>query len=157
MCTSVHHGILKGYRRLPQLSSLWPCHKLTVFRIILLSFKWNAVPTEAVGLQFSEGLVSFSSKDVTVLKWSLHFLFSLSCCKKQRRKCSGRSVYTRFWGVEQTGKMNSPVRCQPTLPLECQMPPVGFFLISLKMAITKSNPPYSEPPKPWLNVNDMWD
>lgn len=90
MCTLVHHGILKVCLLLPQLSSLWPFSKLTVFHIILLSFKCNAITAEADRMQFSKDLVSFPSLPGRLMcSDDPCIFFLLSCCKKSKKiECS---------------------------------------------------------------------
>lgn len=100
MCTLVHHSILKVYCCLPQLSSLWPFSKLTVFHIILLSFKCNAITAEADRMQFSKDLVSFPSlpRRLMCSNDPCFFFFSLSCCKKSKKKSALGSLFALDFG-----------------------------------------------------------
>lgn len=90
MCTLVHHGILKFCLVLPQLSSLWPLSKLTVFHVILLSFKCNDITAEADRMQFSKDLVSFPSLPGRLMCSDDPCIYFLrSCCKKSKKiECS---------------------------------------------------------------------
>lgn len=173
MCTLVHHGILKVCLLLPQLSSLWPLSKLTVFHIILLSFKCNAVTAEADRMQFSKDLVSFPSLPGRLMWWSLCFLFALLLQEEQKKKKNRVLLDNLFglafgdgadWEDELTGWVEALLTTCVSNAFSCFLSTFYFYSFFTKMLhrcfsemeITKSKPLYPKRAKPGLNTNDVW-
>lgn len=172
MCTLVHHGILKVCLLLPQLSSLWPLSKLTVFHIILLSFKCNAITVEADRMQFSKDLVSFPSLPGRLMCSDDPCLFFLlSCCKKCKKPEFLCNLFGLAFGVccrlgrwtRQLGRSCLYHLCFKCLHLFSQ----HFLFRQLftkmlyrcfpEMEVTELKPLYPKQAKPGWNINDVWE